>query len=661
MFVLPFSAIQAQMTSYANTTGGAINGSTTCSAPLTRTFNVGPGITVADVNIGIYATHSYRGDLRFTLVSPSGTRVQIVNAPGGSNNGADDFNVLLDDSASAGSVGAYTSAAGGSAPPYTVTLTPQAALSAFNGQNATGVWALEICDTYPSADNGTFVRADLYITQAGPQADLSLTKTISNSNPSSGAAISYTITVTNASSSTLTASGVQIKDELPNAVLFTSASSSNGSYSAATGLWTLSSGLAPAQSASLTINGTVNASQGASVTNWAEVLASSANDSDSTPGNSSQNEDDDASASFTVGGSRVAGTPPTLSCPVGTSVFDWDTKSWTAGSLFNSYAQTGFDQISWNISISNGVFSDNASLGGQNPALQNNGNTGGLGPSQYALSQFANFSSQSGVATTVIGLQTPIPGVQFRIFDVDYSAGAYTDQVVVTGSANGTIVYPILTNGVSNWVSGNMAVGDGQSANTSADGTVWVTFTAPVDTITITYGNYSNAPSNPATQAIAIHDLSLCNPQAGVKMVKNSTNYNDGANPLFYLPSTDVLYSITVTNDKSATLSNNSVFLVDPLPAEVTFYNGDADGSGPGTTPVIFTDNGSGLTFNYASDVSYSNGVSTPTSLAQCTYSPAVGYDANVKHVCINPKGSMLGQTSTSIPGFTIAFRTRIK
>ena len=651
---------QAQTTSYSNTTTGTIsNASTTCTSPLVRTFVVGSGITVGDVNIGIYATHTYRGDLRFTLQSPNGTRVQIVNAPGGSNNSADNFNVLLDDEATSGSVSTYTSAAGSSAPPYTITLTPQAALSAFDGENAAGTWRLEICDM-ASGDDGSFIRADLYIAQASPQADLSVTKTVSSTSPTNGASINYTVTVTNASASTLTATGVSVKDDLPAGLTFISASSANGNYSSATGLWTLSNGLTPGASATLTINATVTASSGASITNWAEVWTSSVNDSDSTPGNGSITEDDDASATFTVSGSRVAGTPPTLSCPVGSSIFDWDTKSWAAGSTSNSYTQGVFGQIAWNLSINNGVFSSNSTLGGQNPALQNNGNTGGLSPSQYSLSEFTDFSSRSGSADTVISFQTPIPGMQFRIFDVDYSAGSYTDQLIITGSVNGSTVYPVLTNGVSNWVSGNIAVGDGQSENTSADGTIWVTFATPIDTVTINYGNYSNAPSNPATQAIAIHDLTLCNPQAGVKIVKTSTNYNDGVNPLFHLPQTDVLYSITVTNDKSASVTNNSLFLIDPLPSQLTFFNGDADGNGPGTTPVIFTNNASGLTFNYATDVRYSNAAIAPTSFAGCTYTPAAGYDANVRHICINPKGTMLGQTASTTPGFTVSFRTRI-
>lgn len=660
--VLCTTLASAQTSSYSNTTSGSINNSTSCSSPLTRTFSIGSALVVDDVNIGIRVTHSWRGDLRFTLISPSGTRVQIVNSPGGSNNSVDDFNVLLDDEAAGGSVSSYTSSAGSSAPPYTVNLTPQSSLSAFDGENAAGVWTLEICDVYPQADNGSFIRADLYITQAGPRADLSLSKTVNTSSPSRGATVSYTISVTNSSSSTLSASGVTVRDVLPGGISFVSANSANGTYSASNGIWTLANSLAPGASATLTINATVTASQGAAVENWAEVWSSSANDSDSTPGNNSQNEDDDASATFTVSGSRTAGTPPSLSCPVGSNVFNWDSRSWSAGSLSNSYTQNNIGQISWDIAINNGSFQSIAQLGGQNPALQNNGNTGGITPAEYSLSLFTDFTTRSSNnATAVIGLPTPVPGLQFRIFDVDYSAGAYADMITVTGTTNGTTVYPTLTNGVSNWVSGNIAVGDGQSPNDSADGTIWVTFNVPVDTVTIEYGNHSTAPNNPATQAIAIHDVTLCNPQAGIKISKSSTNYNDGTNPLFHLPATDVIYTLSVTNDKSATLTTDTVLVIDPLPSQLTFFNGDADGTGPGSNAVIFTNAQSGLTFNYASDVRFSNIAATPTAFSQCTYNPTTGYDPNVRHICVNPKGAMLGQTSTNTPGFTLQFRARIK
>lgn len=154
----------AQVSStYSNTTNGTINSTTVCTNPLVRNFVVASSATVADVNIGILATHTWRGDLQFTLQSPTGTRVQLTN--GDTNNvRGDNFNVLLDDAATQ-LVNSDSATANHSttAPPYQNTFRPRAALSAFNGQNAAGTWRLEICDLFPTADNGTFLRSDLYL------------------------------------------------------------------------------------------------------------------------------------------------------------------------------------------------------------------------------------------------------------------------------------------------------------------------------------------------------------------------------------------------------------------------------------------------------------------------------------------------------------------
>jgi len=88
-------------TTYSNTTTGTINAATTCTAPLVRNFTVGTGYTVGDVDLGLLATHSWRGDLRVTLQSPAGTRVQLVDGDTGSIDG-NNFNVhLADDAAQA--------------------------------------------------------------------------------------------------------------------------------------------------------------------------------------------------------------------------------------------------------------------------------------------------------------------------------------------------------------------------------------------------------------------------------------------------------------------------------------------------------------------------------------------------------------------------------
>ena len=546
---------------YSNTTTGSIvdNGNS-CTGQLVRTFSVGTSYTVYDVDIGILLDHTFRRDLRLTLISPAGTSVQFMRNTGG---GADNLNVRFDDEASA-DISTHTTndSTGGTVPPYASSFIPRSALSAFDGEDAQGSWTLQICDS-ANQDTGTFLRADLYITDPPPHADLSLSKTVSNATPANGASISYTLTVTNAGTSTLAATGVAVQDSLPLGVGFVSASGT-GSYDSGTGVWTVGS-LAIGASANLTINLTVTAKAGATVTNSAEVSASSATDPDSTPNNGSTTEDDDASVSFTVSGTRSAGTPPTLSCPVGTTLLDWDAQSWTSGSLTGSASVSNVGTIDV-VVVSGGTF--------LSPLALTTNNTGGLVPAQLSLYQLLDHPNQSAVTTTTFTLPTAVPGLQFTVFDVDFASGQFADKLIVTGSFNGSPVTPILTNGVVNFVTGNVSIGDGGAASTVADGNVVITFASPVDTVVVSYGNHTTAPTNPGQQGISIHDMTLCNPVADIAVTKVASVLSDGisaSNP-FSVPGATIRYCILVTNNGSATAT--AVTMSDAVPGDVTYVPG---------------------------------------------------------------------------------------
>ena len=130
------------------------------------------------------------------------------------------------------------------------------------------------------------------------QADLSLGMSVASTFAWQGASQSYTLTVSSSATSSVTATGIAVRDALPAGFGFTSATG-NGSFDAATGVWTVGT-LAPGASASLTVNGTVTASPRSVVVNSAEIISSSVIDPDSTPNNSVSGEDDQAVASFTV-------------------------------------------------------------------------------------------------------------------------------------------------------------------------------------------------------------------------------------------------------------------------------------------------------------------------------------------------------------------------
>ncbi|MGR4889584.1 proprotein convertase P-domain-containing protein [Sphingopyxis sp. LARHCG72] len=630
-FGLAANPAAAQTTSsYSNTTTGTISeNATSCTGPMVRSFTVAANAQVTDVNIGVQFTHTYRGDVRATLVSPAGTVVNLITNIGTS---MDNLNVLFDDSAAA-SITTHTANndSTATAPPYQRTFRPQGTLASFNGEGSAGTWQLTICDSL-NGDSGAFTRSDLTLTTVPlvPYADLSLAKSVSNAAPASGTSIDYVLSVTNAGASTLTATGVTVQDTLPAGVSFTSAAGF-GSYNSTTGVWTVGS-IPPGTTRTLTISGTVAATAGASVTNIAEISASSAFDPDSTPGNGAAGEDDTDSASFTVSGTRVAGTPPTLVCPVGTTVHDWDSVSWSAGTTSGSYALTAIGTMNFNIAISGGSFLNNATYGGQSPTRQN-AVTGGLAPAQFSIFQIADFTSQAGAITSTIALPTAVPGVQFRVFDIDYAAGQFADRLTVMGSFNGTPVTPTLTNGVSNYVIGNSAYGDATSADGSANGNVVVTFAAPVDTIVITYGSHSLAPADPGQQGAAIHDLTFCRPTTNLTIAKTSNVVGDPVNGTTdpkAIPGATVRYCILVTNNGSGTATG--INIADALPASTTFVPGSLrSGASCASATTVEDDNASGADENDpfgASITGTTVAATTPTLLP--ANAMAVAFDVTI-------------------------------
>lgn len=158
-------------------------------------------------------------------------------------------------------------------------------------------------------DPGVQAIALMDMTACTAATDLALAKTVSNSNPNAGAAISYTLTATNTTANAMDTTGVAVSDVLPAGFSFVSASGT-GTYNSSTGVWSIGN-LARGATATLTINGTVSASAGTTVTNTAQITASSLADPDSTVNNSVTTEDDYASVAFTV--------PSIINCPTGST------------------------------------------------------------------------------------------------------------------------------------------------------------------------------------------------------------------------------------------------------------------------------------------------------------------------------------------------------
>jgi len=176
-------------------------------------------------------------------------------------------------------------------------------------------------------------------------------------------------------------------------------------------------------------------------------------------------------------------------------------------------------------------------------------------------------------------------------------------------------------------------------------------------TWTIGYCDVFPAADNGTVQRVA---LRITGRPAVLNGDKTLAVFDPGMGGGFATPGSDVTYTIDVSNTGPGYTDPDSIVIIDALPAEMDFFNGDMDGvSGPASDPVHFVDSGSGLSWDYGRDVGFSSAATPPASFAACTYSPLVGYDPNVTYICINPKGQL--GTGSPAPSFSVSFRARIE
>lgn len=590
--------VHAQTFQYTNTTDSAVGGITgtnacSVSAAFQRDFVVTDDFVVDDVDFGLLFAHDNRGDVASFLQSPAGNFVRVMTRTGG---GADNFNVFLDDQAATSVDGHFandTATAATTVPPYQRTFIPNQGLNAgFAGQSSFGTWTLFICDFANNGIDGQFFQADLFLTPATGVADLSLNKAVASGSPSSAV---YTLSVTNSSGSDLTASGVQVLDILPAGVTFTGASGT-GTYNSGTGIWDIGLSIAPGDTVSIDLNVDITAGSGTTIVNNAEIITSSAPDPDSTPNNAATGEDDFDSISFTVGG-RFPGIPPNINgicaaAGAGITTLDWNNlaagESWASGSPAESFTVGNLGLVGFAVATE-GTFNAPLAL-----TLDNNGGLGSAGLSLFQSIEYININQ---VTTTTVTLPTAVPGVQFTIFDVDFAINDFADRLQITGSFNGgPPVNATLTNGQVNFILGNEAIGDGGADGTSDDGNVIVTFSTPVDTITIVYGNHTTAPADPDGQAISIHDFNFCTPQATLSVTKMSQVISDpvnGSSDPKAIPGAIVQYCILISNAGSADAA--LINATDTIPGNVTYIaDSMRSGSNCGSAVTVEDDDATG-------------------------------------------------------------------
>jgi trimeric autotransporter adhesin len=124
------------------------------------------------------------------------------------------------------------------------------------------------------------------------------------------------------------------------------------------------------------------------------------------------------------------------------------------------------------------------------------------------------------------------------------------------------------------------------------------------------------------------------------------------------IPGSVVRYTVTVANTGQGAIDAGTLIITDALPSDVELCIAPLCG---GALAFIDGSPSSGLTFNSASNVSYSsNAAGTPPF----TYTPSatpMGFDSNIRGIRIAPTGAMSAATSAGAPNFSIRFYVRVK
>lgn len=281
----------------------------------------------------------------------------------------------------------------------------------------------------------------------------------------------------------------------------------------------------------------------------------------------------------------------------------------------------------------------------------------------------ADITSSTRVATVTFTFATPIRDFTMTVHDVDFTLGQYRDWLQITGTGTSGTYTGVMSSPPGNGnatgqvrtatgssltygpvgspvaVTASQGAGVGAADNNSDDGNLTVSFAQPVTSVTLRYGNAPLISGETGTgqQAIGIAGISYC-PMPQIAVTKISAPVA-GTLPAFNIPGNDVTYTLTVTNSGASPVDASSIVLTDVLPANVTFKNVAIAGG----IPFSIASGASGVTLTAASPAYSNNGGST------YAYTPAAGYDANVKAVRITPAGTMAANSS-----FTISFVTRI-
>ncbi|WP_427873384.1 DUF11 domain-containing protein [Flavobacterium sp. MMS24-S5] len=466
-------------------------------------------------------------------------------------------------------------------------------------------------DSTPNNDDGDQSEDDednVVLTPTPPAADLSLTKSVSNTTPLVGSIVTFSIITTNHGPQD--AALVQVTDLLPSGYTFSSFNATSGTYDSTTGLWTLDI-LESSESETLQINAIVNPT--GDYTNIAEVTNSDTPDPNSTPNNGVPTENDYGTATTTpilqssdlslvktvnnatplVGslvtfevvitnngpqdnfGVQVRDVLPSgytfTGFTISTGTFDTATGVWTVGNLVAGDAETL--QIVARVNPS-GDYTNKAEVSAANlPDPDSTPNNGANTEDDYAEATTTPVPTSADLSLTkAVNNATPLVGSQVTFsIQVTNSGPQEANSVAVTDllpSGYTYVSYSATTGSYDSstgiWTVGNMPVSDSYTLQITATVNATGNYTNSAEITTSSQPNPDSTPNNgvtteddyaeaATTPTVQYSDLSL------TKTVSDSSPIVD----------TEITFELIVTNNGSQ--DNTGVQVTDLLPAAFTF------------------------------------------------------------------------------------------
>ena len=472
-------------------------------------------------------------------------------------------------------------------------------------------WATSSVGFQDPAGNGEVEDYRINLLAPDP-SDLSLTINASNAMPGVGQTITLIVTVTN--DGPAEGSGIVAGIPLPAGLTFVS-SDGGAAFDETTGEWTLPAPLASGESVTLNIEVTTGGLGTSTV--LGEIIAADRPDTDSTPGNASAAPGEDDTDSVDI---IVVDNPVT--CPAGFILSN------TGGTAASVASETD---------IGNSA----RALGPLSPE-------GTVPPNP--VSAFVNINVSS---VLVLDLGVIVPENAQLLFSLARDGGAQGDNTMleIRTSLDDT-------NFPTRFHVFGPASASATLVSTAEDTLERFSVAVPAGGARFLRFDILNG-DNGFVDGISFTQSCIADGElVGAKTVTVFDPLGEG---LFALPGNDVTYTISVENNGASPTDEDTIFLIDELPPELIFFNGDADGRGAGTDPVNFAELvATGLDpFVFADSVRFAGAGPAPADFDACDLVADPGFDPDIRYVCFNPKGIM--GSGDPNPAFALSFRARIR